>query len=164
MRAALLVALALAGCATSPPPAARAPVFDPLIFFEGRLRGAGELRVLLSRPRVVAVESRGRVGRDGALILDQRVEEQGRPARTRRWVIRRTGPGTYAGALSDAAGPVRGEVEGNRLRLRFPMDGGLAAEQWLTLSPDGRVARNRMTVSKLGVTVARLDETIRKLD
>lgn len=156
--------LTLGACEPSPPSARPGPVFDPIAFFSGRTRGDGRLSILLRRTRPVTVEGRGRVRADGVLTLDQRVEREGSPASTRRWRIRRTGPGRYAGTLSDAAGPVAGEVEGNRLRLRFKMTGGYDAEQWLTLSPDGRVAQNRMTVSRFGLRVAKLDETIRKLD
>ncbi|MGA1798861.1 hypothetical protein VH567_08780 [Sphingomonas sp. 4RDLI-65] len=39
----------------------------------------------------------------------------------------------------------------------------MRVDQWLTLSPDGQVAQNHLVVRKLGVTVATLDEIIRKL-
>ena len=42
------------------------------------------------------------------------------------------------------------------------MKGGLHAQQWLYLQPGGQVARNRMVVTKFGVPVASLDETITK--
>ena len=48
-------------------------------------------------------------------------------------------------------------VGGDRLK-RFAARHG----RWLTLSPDGRTARNRLTVKRLGVVVASVDETIRK--
>ena len=161
MRAVLPLAL-LAACAPTPPPAPAGPAFDPIAFFSGRTRGAGTLRIILRRDETLTVEGRGRVDAEGALILDQRVERTRRPAQRRRWVIRRTGPGRYAGTLTDAAGPVAGEARGNMLRLRFPMPGGFAAEQRLTLSPDGRTAQNRMTVRRFGIVVAHLDETIRR--
>lgn len=161
MRQVLLAPLALAACAPSPPPVSAGPAFDPITFFEGRTRGTGELSVVLSQPRSLTVEGVGRVRPDGALVLRQRVEEEGRPPRNRRWEIRRTGPGRYAGALSDATGPVRAEASGGRLRIRYPSADG-QVEQWLTLSPDGRSARNRLTVKRLGVVVARVEEVIRK--
>lgn len=157
----LLLALPLAACAGSPPPAAPAPAFDPIAFFSGRTTGRGELHVILRQPSPITVQGAGRVRRDGALVLTQRVEVENRPARTRRWVIRRTGPGRYAGTLTDATGPVLGEARGNGLRLSYPSRDG-RVEQWLTLSPDGRTARNRLTVKRLGVVVARVEEVIRK--
>ncbi len=43
------------------------------------------------------------------------------------------------------------------------MKGGLRVDQWLTLLRDARIAQNRMIVRKLGIAVATLDETIRKV-
>ncbi|WP_375403792.1 DUF3833 family protein [uncultured Sphingomonas sp.] len=160
--------LTLAACAPAAAPAALAaaptPVFDPLIFFAGLTEGTAKLKIVLRAARAVRVEGSGTIRPDGALVLDQTVAQEGKPATRRRWRIHRTGPTTYAGTLSDAVGPIAGEVTGNRLHLSFTMKGGLATDQWLTLSPDGRSAANILTARKFGVTVARLDETIRKLD
>lgn len=156
-----LLAAALAACAGSPPPPVSGPAFDPIAFFSGRTRGAGELSIVLRPPRPITVEGRGRVRPDGTLVLVQRIEEERRRPRTRRWELRRTGPGTYAGTLTDATGPVRAEARGSRLHIAYPSDAG-RVEQWLTLAPDGRTARNRLTVRRLGVVIARVDETIRK--
>ena len=158
----LVLPLLLAGCAGSRPPVtAGAPAFDPIAFFDGRTRGSGELSIILRQPRPITVEGEGRVRSDGTLVLRQRVEEQGRRARTRRWEIRRVGPASYAGTLTDASGPVRAEARGNTLRIRYPSPQG-QVEQWLALSPDGRSATNRLTVRRFGVVVATVDETIRK--
>ena len=164
MRILPFLAVIPAACAPAVPAAAPGPVFDPLTFFAGRTEGIARLKIVLRAARGVRVQGSGRVEPDGTLVLDQIVAQDGRPATRRRWRIRRTGPATYAGTLSDAVGPVAGEVSGNRLRLAFTMKGGVATEQWLTLAPDGRSAANLLTVRKFGVTVARLDETIRKLD
>ena len=85
-----------------------------------------------------------------------------KPERKRTWVIHETAPGRYAGTLTDAKGPVTGSSEGNVLHLAYTMKGGFGVDQWLYLQPGGKVALNRMKVSKLGITVAKLDETIRK--
>lgn len=163
MRPAILpLALATAACAGSaPPPAANGPVFDPIAFFEGTTRGSGELSIILRRPRPIAVAGEGRVRADGTLVLRQRVEGERLRPRTRRWEIRRVGPDRYAGTLTDATGPVRLEASGPTLRIRYPSAQG-QVEQRLTLSPDGRTALNRLTVKRLGVTVATVTETIRK--
>lgn len=145
--------------------AAEPPRFDPIRFFAGRTEGAGRLKVVLRRGASVRVHGRGRPGPDGALVLDQLIEEEGKPARSRRWQIRRVAPGRYAGALTDARGPVSVEGIGDRLRIRYTAaGGGVAIEQWLTLAADGRSARNRLVARKFGITVARLDEVIRKAD
>jgi hypothetical protein len=143
--------------------AAAASRFDPIAFFTGRTQGTGRLRPILSPGRAIDVQGEGRVDRDGTLILRQTVEERGKDPRRREWRIREVAPGRYAGTLSDAAGPVAGELVEGRLRLRYRMKGGLNVVQRIEAAPDGRSARNRMTISRLGVPVARLDETIRRI-
>jgi hypothetical protein len=159
-----LTLLLLAGCATGAfdVPDQAGPAFDAERFFAGRLEGVGSLSILLQRPRKMHVSTNGRLAADGTLVLRQHVEQEGKPARDRQWTIRSLGGGRYAGSLSDASGPVSGDSRGNRLHLTYPMRGGLRVDQWLTLAPDGLEARNRMIVRKLGVVVARLEETIRK--
>ncbi len=161
----LLLTVPLAACmASGPPPVpvAATPVFQPLSFFAGASTGEGSLKILLSKSRSIRVRSNGHSAPDGSLILDQSISEDSKPASQRQWNIRQTGPGRYAGTLSDAGGPVSGDVEGNRLHLSFPMKDGLQADQWLSLSPDGQVAENHMTVRKFGMVVATLNETIRR--
>ncbi|MEG3158896.1 DUF3833 family protein [Sphingomonas sp. LB2R24] len=166
MRAAISAALALllASCAGAPraATASAAPPFIAERFFAGRLGGVGRLKIALHAPVTTHVTSVGHVGADGVLALDQHIEQQGKPARDRQWRIRPLGNGRYTGTLTDASGPVTGETQGNRLHLHFPMKGGMRVDQWLTLSADGQVAQNHLIVRKLGVTVATLEETIRK--
>lgn len=154
--------LALAACtapARHPERARPAPRFEALAFFAGASRGEGRLKVAFKAPVEIHVASTGRV-EDGTLVLDQRIVEGAKPPRTRRWRIREVAPGRYAGTLSDAAGPVAGVTEGNRLTLRFAMRGGLRATQYLYLQPGGRVALNGMAVTKWGIRIATLEERI----
>jgi Protein of unknown function (DUF3833) len=76
----------------------------------------------------------------------------------------RLGGGRYGGTLSDAEGPLVAQITGNCLHLRYSAKGHLSVEQWLYLQPGGKVALNRMVVRKFGIRVARLDETIRRVD
>jgi hypothetical protein len=163
MRPFLLTAPLLAAFAPAPPPATK-QAFNAIRFFNGPTQGEGTLKVALRSPVKVRVESQGRVERDGTLSVRQMVWEGAKPARTREWRIRELSPGRFAGTLSDAAGPVTGQADGNRLHLRFRLKNGLEAEQWLTLAPDGRSANNELRVRKFGLVVASLNETIRKLD
>lgn len=159
--------LLLSACVTTPqvePIDASAPAFDLSEFFTGRLHGEGDLKVMMGGSRKIRVSSVGRRAPDGSVVLDQQIAEQGKPARSRSWRLREVAPGRYAGTLSDADGPVAGAATGNRLHLSFRMRGGLDVDQWLTLAPDQRSARNLLRVRKFGLTVAALDETIRKLD
>ena len=152
---AMFIALALA--------AAPAP-FDPLRFFAGRTEGTASMKIVFRAAHPGRVHGTGRVQPDGSLILDQTVEEQGKPATTRRWHLRRLGPGRYGGTLTDAVGPVSAETQGDRLHIRYQGKGKVGIEQWLVLAPGGRVADNRLTATKLGIPVAKLHETIRKVD
>lgn len=141
---------------------AAAASFDPLVFFSGRTEGRGQLKIVLHATRGVRVHGIGTPTRDG-LVLVQRVEQEGKPATTRRWTLRRTGPGRYAGTLTDAAGPVSVEARGDRLHIRYVTPAHVQFEQWLTLSRDGRVADNVLTAKRFGLTVGRLHETITRL-
>ena len=108
--------------------------------------------------------SRGRMER-GVLVIDQVVEEEGKPARTRQWRLSRSGANGITGTLSDARGPVSGDVTGNVLNLRYRLvEGGVSVEQTITLHPGGRTAHNRMTFRRYGLNVATVEETIRRVD
>lgn len=160
--------LALPACVGTPalPVAAIAPAaqprFDPMTFFAGHTQGNGRLSKLFSGTKPTLVEGQGTMD-GGALRLVQQVSGDGSTTRSREWVIREDRPGHYSGTLSDAVGPVTGETHGNRLHLAFTVKGGLRAEQWLTLSPDGQGATNILKVRKFGIAVAILSEDIRRL-
>ena len=161
----LILPLLLTACAASPPtPAADAGAapFPVMAFFSGRTEGRAVLKIAFRSPQQVIVHGRGRV-ENGTLLVHQTVKEANKPPRDRQWRIREVSPGYYSGSLSDATGPIKAKADGNRLHLTFRMKGGFDAEQWLVLAPDGRSAHNIMAIRKLGVRVATLDETIRKI-
>lgn len=166
VKAGLLAAALLGSCGAAPPPPqppAPTPVFRAEQFFAGRTAGQGSIKIIFKNAEALRVEGFGRMAQDGSLILDQTVWRGQRKPEKRQWRIRPAGTG-YAGTLSDATGPVRGDAKGNLLHLSYPMKGGVQAEQWIYLQPDGRSAVNRMRVTKFGLEVARIEETIRKLD
>jgi hypothetical protein len=155
--------LTICGCASNGTlPAAANAEFQPIDFFKGHSHGDGQLRKLFSSPVAVSVDSVGRV-RNGVLVLDQTIREIGKPASKRRWTIAYAGQSHYSGSLTDAVGNVEGRVDGPRLSVRYAMRHGLHVEQQLALQPDGRTVLNRLTVYKLGIRVATLNETIRKV-
>ena len=161
-----LPAVGLAGClgAFPPPPEALDhPVFSPEVFFAGRTQGIGRLERLVGRSQGLRVESHGRFEPDGSFRLDQAVTFDDGSVERRSWRMQRTGPHTYAATLSDAAGPVSLEVDGNRLRIRYRMRPAVSMDQRLDLRPDGRSALNRATVSVLGIPWARVTEEITRL-
>jgi hypothetical protein len=156
-----------AACSPLPPPAAHAPVTSSspfLRFFAGRTRGEGELRVIFRAPRRLHVESVGTLDVHGTLNLIQRIEEGTKPSRTREGRLREVAPGRLSGSLSDASGPLTGIATGNGVSLRYRMTGGLRVDQRITLAADGRTARNRTTIRRLGLVVGTIDETISKVD
>ncbi|HEV2568287.1 DUF3833 family protein [Sphingomonas sp.] len=158
----LLAAVLVGGCGG--PAVAQGTAFDPIAFFAGRTAGEGELKILLKDAQPLRVQGQGRVETDGTLVLDQQVRRGERVLERRQWRMRKVGPNRYRGTLTDATGPVEIETRGNLLTIRYPMKGSMSVHQSLVLDGAGRTALNRMTISKLGVPVARIIETIRKLD
>ena len=137
--------------------------FNPVDFFRGRTQGEGTLKVLFQPSKRITVESVGSSEKDGSLVLRQTIHEPGKPPRTRYWRLRETAPNRFEGTLTDAASPVRVDVEGDRVRIRYKAKNNLDFDQWLT--PAGpRTVHNRMRVKRFGITVATFDEVIRKLD
>lgn len=142
---------------------AAAPAAAPEQFFVGRTEGTGVASVIMSGKHGVRVRSHGRIEGAGTLVLEQIVMEEGKPARKRVWRLVRTG-NRLSGTLSDARGPVTGDIAGNVLHLRYRSVEGPSVEQWITIQPGGRVATNRMIFRKFGMSVGSLQETIRKVD
>lgn len=144
--------------------AAQAPPSALERFFVGRTEGTGTVRVVMSGTHGVRVRSRGRILRSGALILDQTIEEEGKPARSRTWRLVRSAANRITGTITDARGPVTGEVAGNVVTLRYQLAEGPSVEQIITLQRGGRTAHNRMTFRRFGLNVATVEETIRKVE
>ena len=122
----ILAALLLAAAA----PAHAA--FNPVEFFRGRTHGDGTLKIIFQASKRINVDSVGRAEKDGSLMLEQVIHEPGKPARTRYWRLRQTAPDRFEGTLTDAAGPVRVDVEGDRVRIRYKGKDHLDFDQWLT--------------------------------
>lgn len=156
----IFTALAIAAAAVAAPPAA-----GPEHFFVGRTEGSGIVQMTIGGSHKVRDVSRGRLDRSGALILEQMVYEEGKPARRRSWRLVRSGPNRVSGTISDAIGPVSGDIKGNVLHLKYQArEASAQVEQWITLHPGGRSASNRMVFRKFGFKAATLNSTIRKLD
>jgi len=162
-RLALLPVAACAALVSAAPAPASGPgparTFDAVAFFTGNTTGEGRLKKMFSASQTVRVTGRGRV-EGGVLVLDQSVTIAGEPRRERQWRLRADAPGRWSGSLSDAKGPVLASAAGAVLTIAYTSNDGMGITQTVTLSPDGRSARNLMKVRKLGVTVATLDETI----
>ena len=135
--------------------------FDPVDFFNGRSHGEGSLHELFKGDKHVSVDSVGKVGRGGVLILDQTVRVTGDPVKRRRWMLRPT-HGGWTGTLTDANGAVTATRDGSAIRIRYKMDGGMKVEQILTPRAGGKTVDNEMKIRKFGLVVARLEERIAK--
>ena len=162
-----ILAVCLSACVGTPENIALekpAPVFSPSQFFSGSTVGEGSLNIIMSGHQSTLVAGEGHVTDDGTLMLVQRIEREKHAPRTRTWNIIPSGKNSYTGTLSDAKGPISAKVSGNELNIRYKTKDGLDVEQWLFLQPGGETAVNHMVVRKLGVTVASLEETIRKID
>jgi hypothetical protein len=92
-------------------------------FFTGGTEGSGTVKMVMSRPHALRDRARGRMDR-GALIIEQVVEEAGKPARRRTWRLVRGGGDKVTGSISDASSPVSGEVSGATLHLSYRMPEG----------------------------------------
>ena len=146
--------------AAAAPPAPAGAALEQ--FFTGVTQGSGTVNVIMSGKHGMKDRSRGRMDR-GALILDQVVEEEGKPPRNRSWRLVRQGGNAVTGTISDAKGPVAGTVSGNILHLKYKLKEGPSVEQWITLQPGGRSAVNRMVFHRFGLKVATVESVIRKV-
>jgi hypothetical protein len=137
--------------------------FNPVEFFRGKTHGDGLLKIIFQSPKRMSVDSEGRTERDGSLLLEQTIHEPGKPPRTRYWRLRETGPNRFDGSLTDAAGPVRVDIQKESVRIRYKGKDHLDFDQLLTPEGVGQI-HNSMRVKRFGITVAHFEETIRKVD
>lgn len=156
----LLAAFALLLFAAAPAAAAE---LDFVAFFLGRTQGHNEVKIAFRKPVRQVTDSVGRKAANGDLVLHDTIKEDGKPTKTRRWVMRSAGPNKFTGTMSDAVSPVRVTVSGNKATLRYKVKGGISVEQTLTMR-DSKTVVNHVAAKKLGVRLGRLEGTIRKLD
>jgi hypothetical protein len=144
-------------------PAAAEQQVDPLRFFAGQTETEGMVKIMFNKPFRSRSFGQGRIEPDGSLTLVQRVEDEGKPVRERRWRVRDAGRGHWTGAMSEAVGPVAIDQVGDRYRFRFKMKGNVAVEQWLAPLSGGKMARTITKARKFGMTVMTSEGTVRKL-
>jgi hypothetical protein len=159
---------ALAGCAflAAPSAAPAAPQqLDMLGFFTGRTHAENVIKIALHGPHKLVVDSVGGRNKEGEFVLIDTVQEEGKPVRKRTWVMHPAGPDHFTGYLSDAAGPVDVVVRGDSAAISYTMkEGHLKITQQIVLQADGKSLANHVVAKKLGITFARVEGTIRKLD
>jgi hypothetical protein len=157
----MAVALSAAPAAAAPDP----PKLDMTAFFAGKSHADNVIRIALHGPHRLIVDSVGGRNKEGEFVLIDTVREEGKPVRTRTWVMHPVGPDHFSGELSDATGPVDVVAKGNSATISYTMkDGHLRITQQIELQGDGKTLSNHVTAKKFGLTFAHVDGTIRKLD
>lgn len=160
-----LAAVLLSGCLASRAslgPATDSPVFDPGAFFVGRSSGEGQLSIRGRGTQPVSVESVGTRQPDGSVRLVQSIRRGADAPTERTWSLRPVTETEWTGTLTEATGPVTARVDGNELRIHYRTGPFTAVDQRLRLQPGGDVALNRLTVTLLGLPIARLSERIER--
>jgi hypothetical protein len=162
--AAALLVVVRPGAAAFGTPTGVAPVpgFDPVTFFTGATDSVGSLKQVFSSAKASHVTGFGAFRSNGLFVLDQSVMIAGEPTRSRQWQLHQISPSQFGGTVSDGSSPVTISVSGNRLVIRYAMQGGLGLTSILTIAPDGRRGHIESRIKKWGITVATLSETIRK--
>jgi hypothetical protein len=153
--------LGLAASAAAPDP----PKLDMTTFFAGKSHSDNMIKIALHGPHKLIVDSVGGRNKEGEFVLVDTVREEGKPVRTRTWVMRSVGDGRFTGFLSDATGPVDVVVAGDTATIRYTMkDGNLKIIEQIQAQSDGQTLSNHAVAKKFGLTVAHVDGTIHKLD
>lgn len=137
--------------------------FNPVEFFRGKTHGEGMLKIIFQSAKRMTVDSIGRAEKDGSLVLEQVVHEPGKAPRTRYWRLKQTAADRFEGTLTDAASPVRVDVTKGGVRIRYTGQDHLNFDQLLTPVSATEV-HDSIRIRRFGITVARFDETIRKVD
>jgi len=138
---------------------------DLTAFFNGKSHADNVIRIALHAPHKLIVDSVGGHNKEGEFVLIDTVREEGKPERTRTWVMHPVGPNHFTGVLSDAIGPVDVTVSGDSAVITYVMkEGHLKIVQRIQLQDDGKSVSNHVVAKKFGMTFAHVDGTIRKLD
>ena len=167
IRPMIALTLALAGCAPALPLAKfadTAPAFDPLAFFTGHVTSWGVTENGAGSPTgIVTTDCVGVADGPDSVAMTQRLTtEDGTTAR--QWHLRRTGPHAFEATANDMVGAAHGEAQGRAFHWTWTLATrpgqswrNVEFEQWMYLMDGGAVVI-RTTVTKLGITVARVTE------
>lgn len=107
---------------------------------------------------------------DGATLrLEQDLSFSDGVRQHRSWRIRKVDAHHYEATANDIIGIARGEARGNTFNWSFVLAlspgnplANVRMTQTMSLQPDGRSLVNHTTIRKLGVVVARVNETFRR--
>jgi hypothetical protein len=153
--------LGFVAAAAAPEPAK----LDMTAFFAGKSHADNVIKIAFHGPHKLIVDSVGGRNKEGEFVLVDTIREEGKPVRTRTWVMHPVGGGHFTGFLSDATGPVDVVVADDRATIRYTMkDGNLKIIEQIQAQGDGKTLANTAVAKKFGITFARVEGTIRKLD
>jgi hypothetical protein len=162
MKLAAAALLALSATASAAP---EKPKLDMMAFFTGKTHADNVIKIALHAPHKLIVDSIGGRNKEGEFVLIETVREEGKPERKRSWVMHPVGPDHFSGVLTDAVGPVDIVVSGPSATIRYTMkERNLKVVQQLQLQADGKSLANHVVARKFGLTFAKVDGTVRKLD
>ena len=169
--AVVLLAWALAGCASVPPEhfAGTKPAFDPVAYFTGHTRSWGVFENRAGEPsRSFTTDCVGRA-EGGTLRLDQTFTYEDGRTQERHWTIHRVDAHRYEAMANDVVGTGMGEAYGNAFHWEYTVAlkpgnplYNVRLRQWMYLQADGRTVLNHATVNKLGVEIAQVAESFQR--
>jgi hypothetical protein len=159
--ATILLAAALAGCASPSPEryASEQPALDITRYFNGTLDAHGMFQDRSGAviKRFVVVMRCTWQGDTGRLDEDFTYADGSRQKRV--WTLRRTGANTFSATAADVIGTATGTVSGNALRWNYVLAQPVGEkvynvdmEDWMFLIDD-KVMLNRTAMSKFGVNL-----------
>jgi hypothetical protein len=159
--------LLAAGCRTMKPEsfAGAEPRFEPEKFFEGPTRSWGVIESRSGRPKSrFRTEMMGR--REGnELVITQDFTFEDGHQQQRVWRVRRIDDHRYDATANDVVGVSHGLAYGNTFHWEYTVAlrrgnplANLRFKLWMYLQADGETMINKVTVTKLGVILARTTE------
>lgn len=167
----VLLAWALAGCASVPPEhfAGTRPAFDPVVYFTGHTHSWGVFENRAGNPsRSFTTDCVGTLD-GGALRLDQTFTYEDGSKQQRHWRIRRVDAHRFEATANDVVGTGTGEAYGNAFHWEYTVAlkpgnplYNVRLRQWMYLQADGRTVLNRGTVNKTGVVIAQVSESFQR--
>jgi hypothetical protein len=155
------------GCRTMRPEsfAGAEPRFEPEKFFEGPTRSWGVIESRSGRPKSrFRTEMMGRREGDDLVITQDFTFEDGHQQQ-RVWRVRRIDDHRYDATANDVVGVSHGLAYGNTFHWEYTVAlrpgnplANVRFKLWMYLQADGETMINKVTISKLGVIVARTTE------
>ncbi len=165
--AALIACCLLTGCQTLKPQsfAGAEPRFEPDKFFDGPTRSWGVIESRSGRPkRRFRTEMMGRREGNDLVITQDFIFEDGHKQQ-RIWRMRQIDDHRYDATANDVVGVSHGQAYGNTFHWEYTLAlrpgnplANVRFKLWMYLQADGETMINKVTISKLGIIVARTTE------